>query len=293
VRKELLFVAAVFAALSVARAQDLTSAQTAPAARPKFEVASIKECKPGDPSPLPEISSPGRLRLNCWPLTRLIAEAYETFADGRVDPLKPPFGIPPEGAPNWANSAHYTIDAKAEGLESGAMMRGPMMQGLLEDRFKVSVHRETREISGYVMTVDKGGLKVKPTQEGSCDRIDPTDFSQSLPAMPCNIPRMSRNGPLTVFDMRGVSLDNFARLLHPDGRPVVDRTGVTGAFDIHLEWEPVAANSPDADSGVASDPSPHASQIEAMRRQLGLRLDPGKGTRELLVIDHLEKPSEN
>jgi uncharacterized protein (TIGR03435 family) len=51
-----------------------------------------------------------------------------------------------------------------------------MMQALLEDRFQVKVHRETREISGYVMTVDKGGLKLKPTQEGSCDRIDPTDL---------------------------------------------------------------------------------------------------------------------
>jgi uncharacterized protein (TIGR03435 family) len=111
--------------------------------------------------------------------------------------------------------------------------------------------------------------------------------------MPCNMPRMTRNGPLTMFDMRGVRLDVFAQLLHPDGRPVVDLTGLTGAFDIHLEWAPDAAASPDADSGAASDPSPHASQIEAMRRQLGLRLDRGNGTREALVLDRVEKPSAN
>jgi uncharacterized protein (TIGR03435 family) len=275
----------------MATAQDLTSQSASPAA-PKFEVASIKECQPADQPP-PSTSSPGRLSLSCWNLARLIADAYETFASGKVDPGKLLVAMPLEGTPNWVNSARYTIDAKAESPQSGAMMRGPMMQALLEDRFQVRVHRETREISGYVMTVDKGGLKLKHTQEGSCDRIDPADLSQSPRAMPCNAPRVTRNGPLTVFDMRGASLDVFARLLHPDGRPVIDRTGLTGAFDIHLEWESETANSPDADRGAASDPSPHASQMEAMRRQLGLRLDPGKGTRELLIMDHVEKPSAN
>jgi uncharacterized protein (TIGR03435 family) len=293
VKKDLLYVTAVYAAFSIARAQDLTSAQSASGAKPKFEVASIKECEPKKGQVPPSISSPGRLRLGCWPLARLIADAYETFANGKVDPLKPPAAPPLEGTPSWANSASYTIDANAEGPQSGAMMRGPMMQALLEDRFQVKVHREVREISGYVMTVDKGGLKLKLTQEGSCDRVDPTDLNQSPTAMPCNVPQMTRNGPLTVLDLRGVSMDVFARLLRPDGHAVIDRTGLTGAFDIHLEWEPVAANLPDADSGAASDPSPHASQIEAMRRQLGLRLDSGKGDREVLVIDHLEKPSAN
>lgn len=291
-RKDLPCVAAVFAAFAIARAQDLTSAQSAFPAKPKFEVASIKECKPTDEPP-PSISSPGRLTLSCWPLWRLIADAYETFANGKVDPLKLLIAMPLEGTPSWANSARYTIDAKAEGSQSGAMMRGPMMQALLEDRFQVRVHRETREISGYVMTVDKGGLKLKLTQEGSCDTIDPTDLSQSPKAMPCNMPRMARKGPLTVFDMRGVRLDVFARLLHPDGHPVIDRTGLSGAFDIHLEWETDSADSPDADRGAASDPSPHSTEMEATRKQLGLRLDPGKGTRDLLVIDHVEKPSAN
>jgi uncharacterized protein (TIGR03435 family) len=213
-------------------------------------------------------------------------EACETFANGEVDPLKIlGGGFPLEGTPNWANSASYTIDARAEGPQTGAMMRGPMMQALLEDRFQVKVHRETREISGYLMTVDKGGPKLKVTHEGSCVRIDPTDLSQSLPANPCNVPQTTRNGPLTVFDLRGVTLDAFARLLRPDGRPVINQTGLTGTYDIDLEWEP--------DSAAASDPSPHASQIEAMRSQLGLRLDPGKGTREMLVIDRVEKPTAN
>jgi uncharacterized protein (TIGR03435 family) len=298
VRKDLLFVTTIFTTLSIARAQDLTSSQSLSPVKPRFEVVSIRECEVGvKVQPPPSISSPGRLRLGCWPLWQLISDAYETFANGKVDPLKPPKAPPLEGTPSWVNSTSYTIDAKAEDPQSGAMMRGPMMQALLEDRFQVKVHRETREISGYVMTVDKGGLKLKPAQESSCDRIDPTDLGQSLPAKPkpCNVPLMSNNGPLRVFDLRGVTLDVFAQFLRPDGpdgRPVINQTGLTGVFDIHLEWEPNAVNSPDTDSGAASAPSRHPT-IEEMRKQLGLRLDPGKGTRELLVIDHIEKPSGN
>lgn len=201
---------------------------------------------------------------------------------GQVDPVKIlGGGFPLEGTPNWVNSARYTIDAKAESAQTGAMMRGAMMQALLEERFQVKVHRETGEISGYLMTVDKGGLKLKLTHEGSCDHIDPTDLSQSLPAMPCNVPLMTRSGTLTVLDLRGVTLDAFARLIHPDGRPVIDQTGLTGTWGIHLEWEP-----PDPNSGATT-------QIEAMRSQLGLRLNPGKGARDLLVIDQIEKPTAN
>ncbi len=127
-------------------------------AQPKFEVVSIKECKARDPAP-PSNSSPGRLSLGCWPLWRLIAEAYDTYASGKVDPLKLLFPRPLEAAPSWIDSARYTIDAKAESPQSGAMMRGPMMQALLEDRFRLKIHRETREVSGYLMTVAKGGLK--------------------------------------------------------------------------------------------------------------------------------------
>jgi uncharacterized protein (TIGR03435 family) len=173
-----------------------------------------------------------------------------------------------------------------------------MMQALLEDRFQLKTHRETREISAYIMTVAKGGPKLHPTEEGSCNHLDPTDLTQSLKVMPggkpwCLTPAIVRKGPLLVFDVRGMTLDVFSKLLHPDGRPVIDRTGLTGAFDIHLEWEPDAPNSSTPDAGAASDPSPHASAIMATREQLGLRLDPGKGPREFLVIDHIERPSEN
>src|SRR5579872_3143675 len=99
--------------------------------QPKFEVVSIKECADRS-TPPPSTSSPGRVSLGCWPMWRLIGEAYDTFVTGAVDRLKQPVPQPPEGGPNWIGSARYTIDAKVESPQTGAMMRGPMMQAVLE-----------------------------------------------------------------------------------------------------------------------------------------------------------------
>ena len=227
---------------------------------------------------------------------RLIGEAYDTFVTGAVDPLKQPAPQQPEGGPGWMDSARYTIDAKAEGPQSGAMMRGPMMQTVLEERFRLKIHRETREVSGYVMTVDKRGLKLHRTEEGSCDHLDPTDFGQSLtPANRkpwCLIPHFTRNGPMFTLDMHGITLDGFATFLRLDGLPVFNQTGVSGAFDIHLEWEADLPNlaAPEQNTAGASF---HMSAIQAIREELGLRLQRGKGSREFLVVDHLERPSGN
>jgi uncharacterized protein (TIGR03435 family) len=230
----------------------------------------------------------------------LILQAYEVFASGKVDPLNPSMPLTPiEGDPAWISSARYSIDAKSDGPQSGAMMRGPMMQALLEERFQLKTHREIREVPVYLMTVAKGGPKFQPTREGSCK---PFDFSEALnyttlntkpDGEQCAIPKVVRTGPIMVIDFRGVTLDVFAKDLHPDGRPVVNRTGLTGAFDIHLELETAAPNSSGSGGGAASDPSPHASDIVAIRKQLGLQLVSTKGPIEFLVIDHIERPSQN
>jgi uncharacterized protein (TIGR03435 family) len=281
-KNQLLCVAVVFAVYApTLKSQD---------PRPKFEVASIKECKSIDRPP-PSTNSPGRLSLSCWQLKRLIQQAYEVYADGKVDPLNPFLPTTPlEGEPAWVEATSYSIDAKAETPQSAAMMMGPMMQTLLEGRFGLKTHRETREIPVYLMTVAKGGAKLKPSTEDSCRHIDPTDFAQ--PPLPpggkaCVFTMGARKGPIMVMDIYGITLDVFARIMHPGGRQVIDRTGLTGTFDIHMEHESVAP-SPD---GGASDPG--MPEIAAMREQLGLRLDPGKGPIEFLVIDRIQRPSGN
>ncbi|MDR3698806.1 MAG: TIGR03435 family protein [Candidatus Sulfopaludibacter sp.] len=288
--KHRLGIAVVFA-LAGTVSQDLIQS-AAPPARPKFEVASVKECKGADPAP-PSVSSPGRLSLGCWNLMTVILQACEVFASGKLDPLNPMPSTPVEGAPAWVRSARYAIDAKADGRQSAAMMRGPMMQALLEERFHMRTHREIREVPVYVMTVAKGGPKFRPSKEGSCQPYAGGDLNVHLDGMPCAEPQTSRKGPIMAIDFRGVSLDAFAKDLHPDGRRVIDRTGLAGAFDIHLELEDNAPDSPGPGSGAASDPSPHSSFIVALREQLGLQLAPGKGSGEFLVIDHIERPSGN
>ncbi len=86
---------------------------------------------------------------------------------------------------------------------------------------------------------------------------------------------MARKGTLVVYDVRGMNLASYCRLLHPDGRTVIDQTGLAGEFDIHLEWEADPPQS--APDGQASLPPGHQSLVDAIRTQLGLRLDPGKG----------------
>lgn len=97
-------------------------AQNQPAARSKFEVASIKECKSTDRPP-PVDSSPGRMSTGCWPLSRVVSQAYDLYASGKVDPNKSPGApLPVEGGPDWMQSARFTIDAKAENPVGAAMM---------------------------------------------------------------------------------------------------------------------------------------------------------------------------
>jgi uncharacterized protein (TIGR03435 family) len=136
----------------------------------KFDVASVKPCKEdvgvggrggrGN-------SSPGRLNLNCQTVKNFIYRAYYYYRDGHFRGIGG--AIPPlDGAPNWVESDHYSIVAKAGGGATENMMNGPMLQALLEDRFKLRIRRETREIPVYELAVAKGGLKLSPFKQGSC-----------------------------------------------------------------------------------------------------------------------------
>ena len=128
--------------------------------------------------------SPGRLRLGCSVSTvkGLVQMAYVLFANGHVNP--PWTGsVPVNGGPAWINSDRYEIDAKAESPQSQGMMHGPMLQTLLEDRFKLKVHRETGEVPVYELTVAKGGIKMQHLKERSCTPVD-FEFLTQFPPPP-------------------------------------------------------------------------------------------------------------
>jgi uncharacterized protein (TIGR03435 family) len=235
--------------------------------------------------------------LNTW---SLINAAYLALTnDGHRNP--PPFPVI-EGGPAWIRSDNYQINAKAEDEHaSQEMMRGPMMQVLLEDRFKLRVHRETREGPVYVLTVAKGGPKLKPFKEGSCV---PPPYLAPLPpdVSPDRLcpppPPMEQRGPNWVMGFVGMTIDAFSRAyLAPILQlPVLDRTGISGRFDFQLEYAPDDATPAAFFPGrgdAPQDTTGGTSIFTAMQEQLGLKLESAKGPREFLVIDHVERPTEN
>jgi uncharacterized protein (TIGR03435 family) len=281
-------------------------AQTA--ATPKFEVASIRPCKdePGLRKGGGYSSFPGTLNTGCMPLVDdnnlgLIQRAYVRFANGRPNPL----GIfPIQGGPAWIRSGLYIINAKSEGNPSKEMMEGPMLQALLEDRFKLKTHRETREVPVYALTVAKDSAKLKPFQEGSCTAMP---FAVPLPKLApgqtyCKV-RVGMRPP--AVDAQGSTLAEFSKLLDLVlDRPIIDKTGITGRFDVHLEFAldegtpglrgPLAhGGGPGGDPSAAPSDPAGPSIFTALQEQLGLKLVRAKGPREFLVIDHVERPSEN
>jgi len=262
----------------------------------KFEVASVKPCKsdiaPGGRGGGRESLSPGRLTLECHTVKSLIQMAYVLFADGRVNPWT---SIPIEGGPGWVNSERYTINTKTEDAPTQAVMHGAVLQAILEDRFHLKIHRETREIPVYALTVAKGGIKFKAFQEGSCTPIDFASVVSQFPPAPLpDLPQGQRyclsrgasKGLTDIVDAEGFSLDSFAQsFLRGLDRPVINRTGIAGKFDFHLEFA--------EEETPSNDPAGAPSIFSALQQQLGLKLEASKGPGDFLVIDRVEKPGEN
>jgi uncharacterized protein (TIGR03435 family) len=235
------------------------------------------------------------LTLKCVPLTGLITEAYLRFGDGRF--TTQPRSDPISGGPAWANSDLYEINAKAEGAPSDEMMRGPMMQALLEDRFQLRIHRETGMIPVYALVVAKQGLKLRPFREGSCIPVDRTKFPPAPPPADdknCHA-RGRRDGGTEIIDAQAMSISEFSKIFLGGAldRPVLDQTGVAGMFDFHLEYGvDQTTDRLRSDGAGAGDPG-GPSIFTAVQEQLGLKLVPDRGPHEYLVIDNAERLSEN
>src|SRR5262249_50325998 len=134
-----------------------------------FEVASIKLNSGCAGGPKRVSASGGRLELSCVNLKNAIETAYGVFANGRTPNLKP---VEVAGGPHWIDSDLYEIIAKAVGTPAAAQMQGPMLQQLLEERFKLRLHRDTKTVPVYALTVAKGGPKMKASKEGTCTQVD-------------------------------------------------------------------------------------------------------------------------
>jgi uncharacterized protein (TIGR03435 family) len=226
----------------------------------------------------------------------LIRSAYLQFPNGNRVPFVSPRIMQQEikGSPAWIDSERFTVEAKTEGPATVEMLRGPMLQMILEDRFNLKIRRETKEVPIYELRTGKGGPKLKPAKEGSCvvfDRDHPPP--EPVPGKP--IPPVC--GGFYGVSMFGTTMANLAQQLTAIlDRDVIDKTGIDGAFDIQFEFPPpdlAAGALPDSPRPAGPDPSRFASDLQAAIPRLGLRLEPARGSAEFLVIDHVEKPSEN
>jgi uncharacterized protein (TIGR03435 family) len=276
-------------------------AQTA-AVRPEFEVASIKQNAGGGERSFIGSSSPGTLSAENVPLELFIQLAYSVR----------PFQI--LGAPDWAKSERYDLKAKArvdaapgpvnrDSMQKSMAEMLVMLQTLLEDRFKLKLHRETRELPVYFLTVAKGGLKL---HEGECitfDRDHPPPAPTPGAARPafCGNIGIRMNGANRVLEAFGTTMKDLTgmTLANMVGRTIIDKTGYTGKFDAHLAFAPDSAGGP-LGPGAPDDPGRPApsdttgpSIFSALQEQLGLKLEAGKGPVEVLVIDHVEKLEKN
>jgi uncharacterized protein (TIGR03435 family) len=206
-------------------------------------------------------------------------------------------------APKWIDSDRYAIEAKAAGPANKDQMR-LMMQTLLSDRFRLAVHFETQEAAVMALKLvktGKTGPKLLAHSEGlacenqvaSAPQSRAGDSSGPFPER-CYVQELRMKDHQLRAGSRNTTMEELAGVLSGLGhldRPVVDQTGLSGRIDYEMEWtqEPNPAGPPDANP--SSDQGP--TFLEALREQLGLRLEPTRAPLRVLVVDHIERPSEN
>jgi uncharacterized protein (TIGR03435 family) len=288
-----IFVAAAVVSLLVSIR--IVRSQTPPVT---FEVASIKPDPGCTTRPRSgQGVSPGRLNLECMTLQVLIETAYGVWANAASPNIKH-FDV--RGGPGWVSSDYYVILATADGNPSRGQMNGPMLRALLEERFKLKVHRESKDVPVYALTLAKSGLKLKPVQDGRCVQSDPnqmppTPAPGAPPPVVCGRPIPAPKGRNITFDVFGVSIADFADglLSRIMDRVVIDKTEQAGLFDVHFEFTPDDATPLGGQAPVPASGQFGLSIFAALEEQLGLKLESTKGPVQVLVIDHVERPSEN
>jgi uncharacterized protein (TIGR03435 family) len=205
-------------------------------------------------------TDPGLLRVEAQPLRAIVRVAYGVNESQVV------------GGPKWADSDRFDITGRANG-PAGERELYAMLQSLLADRFKLTIHRETRTAQGFALVVAKGGVKMQKSESTESN---------------------SRGGRGRI-DAQGYSMRQVAeRLTRVMRAPVEDATETPGGFNFTLTWSPDDASTrPLASDRPAIEDSNAPSIFTALQEQLGLKLESRKVTMEVIVIDRAEKPGEN
>jgi uncharacterized protein (TIGR03435 family) len=267
-RDRLSFLATAFALLalgpSAAPAQELDIVPSGPM-RLTFDVISIRPAKgPGNfCNSQPNPGGDG-YQARCMPLKSMIAFIYKV-SENKI-----------AGIPAGLADESFDIDAKTEKVYSLSELR-TMFQNMLVDRFGLRFHTEKRVGNVYALTIDKSGLKMKPNN-------DPEDLQPQFRGRPSAL--IGTRVPMNRLCWE------LALLSRSDERPVVNMTGLTGNYDFTLDY------LPELPPGVDKDKLPpgyldRPDLFTAVREQLGLKLTAQKGPVTYMVVDHVERPSEN
>jgi len=257
---------------------------------PVYEVASIRPRKFGSGGMISWDFRPDGFTAKNITLQMLIRMAYGV-EDYQIS-----------GAPKWLNAETYNVEAKLDGtvadklrkmtFDQRSVEQQPMLQALLVDRFKLTLRRESKEPPAYALVIAKNGPKVQEARPGDTYPNGMKDLEGHGHG---DIMRFGR-GLLTG---QGVPIAFLVRMLSQQqlGRPVLDKTGLKSNYDFTLQWTPDENRTPTVgQQGNENTPPPESSGpsiFTAIQEQLGLKLEAQKGPAEVLVIDHVERPSEN
>ncbi len=253
----------------------------------KFAVVSIRQNNSGGPQHIGVATADGYQIINLF-LGYLLRMAYVPQTGGA------PFYFTDQiiGLPAWmiGDDDRYDVHAKVDEADltdwqnpakQPAMLRS-MLRAMLADRLKLVVHRSTRQAPVDLLVIGKNGPKFEETDSGELHL-----GSRPMPGGG-TLSRDEEDGQMTVHYF-GITMAQLATWVLGTGRPIVDKTGLAGRYDVTIQKPTLQPNAPQA--GIsAPDPGPSAASIAD---QLGLKLVPSKGEVETLVIDHVERPSPN
>ena len=234
-----------------------------------FEVMSIKPWKSGQPGGgITTLPGGQEYRTVGAPVMLMISVVYRIL-------------IPQiTGGPDWINDARWNIDAKADHGGYTLDELHEMYQNMLADQFKLKFHRETKEGPVYALTIDKPGLKMKLNSSPEPLKVPITGDALSPDGIIGHSVAMEY---LTWW---------LGQRLQQDGRPVINTTGLDGYYDFKLSYMPELPPDFPRDR-LPPDAADHPNVFQALREQLGLRLEPQKGPVAYFVIDSIEKPAAN
>jgi uncharacterized protein (TIGR03435 family) len=269
---------------SLAMITGLASAQqgAAPKAAAKaplnFEVASVKATntrpQPGEGGGIRVLPGGQTYVARFVPLKLMIKLMYK-ITDSQI-----------VGGPDWMNTDMFDVRAKAEKPSTLDDLH-IMFQNMLADRFKLQFHRETRTLPAFVLTVDKGGWKMKVNEEPEPFEI-PIQFGGGGP--PPTPPTF--NGRRCNMEYLGWWLGQQLNNIQQLDRPVVDQTGLKGFYDFKLTFAPDLSGrtGPNGETPPSFD---GPNLFQALKEQLGLKLESSKGPVVVFIVDHVEKPADN